>query len=81
MARLISILCLVSLVIAVSEAREIVVGGRESKTFWRVPGGNLTNLDYWAEQLRFSPGDVLGTLLIILLSFSSLHFISFFYST
>ncbi|CAN0912232.1 Early nodulin-like protein 1 [Linum grandiflorum] len=59
MARLFSILSLMFLVMAVSEAREILVGGKESKTFWKVPGGNLTNLDYWAEPLRFSPGDVL----------------------
>ncbi|CAN1811714.1 Early nodulin-like protein 1 [Linum perenne] len=59
MARLIFILSLIFLVIAVSEAREIAVGGKESKTFWRVSGGNHTNLNYWAEKQRFSAGDVL----------------------
>ncbi|CAL1358734.1 unnamed protein product [Linum trigynum] len=61
MARLASTISLIFLsLLAVAEAKEFIVGGKESKTFWRVPAGeNRSNLNYWAEQNRFRSGDVL----------------------
>ncbi|CAI0394586.1 unnamed protein product [Linum tenue] len=61
MARLASTISLIFLsLLAVAEAKEFIVGGKESKTFWRVPAGeNRSNLNYWAEQNRFRSGDAL----------------------
>ncbi|CAN0838351.1 Early nodulin-like protein 3 [Linum grandiflorum] len=59
MGRLIFFLSLIFLLLVASDATEFIVGGKESKTFWRVPHGNQSNLNYWAEENRFSKGDVL----------------------
>ncbi|CAN1166772.1 Early nodulin-like protein 1 [Linum perenne] len=49
----------ICLLVAVSEAKEFIVGGTESTTFWKIPSSHRSNLNYWAEKQRFSKGDVL----------------------
>jgi hypothetical protein len=56
---LLSSILIVSLFVTFTEARDIMVGGKNYS--WKIPSSESDSLNKWAEASRFRVGDTLGT--------------------
>lgn len=53
-----SLLLMITLFLSLSEAKEIIIGGKTDA--WKIPSSQSDSLNKWAESSRFRIGDTLG---------------------
>lgn len=53
-----SLLLMITLFLSLSEAKEIIIGGKTDA--WKIPSSQSDSLNKWAESARFRIGDTLG---------------------
>lgn len=70
-----SSLVLISLLLGLSEAKDLLVGGKLDA--WKIPSSQSDSLNQWAESSRFRIGDSLGKSFILLLVHMCSYDVSF----